>query len=63
MRWDFFYDESGRPIVGLVRRLLRIRRRRDHIRQGTYFFFNDWDRYQQFGILLFARYDGAEDTP
>lgn len=62
MRWDFFYDESGRPIVGLVRRLLRIRRERDHIRQGTYFFFNDWDRYQQFGILLFARYDGARYT-
>lgn len=62
MRWDFFYDESGRPIVGLVRRLLRIRRQRDHIRQGTYFFFNDWDRYQQFGILLFARYDGARYT-
>ncbi|TFV44558.1 alpha-amylase family glycosyl hydrolase [Bradyrhizobium niftali] len=62
MRWDFFYDESGRPIVSLVRRLLRIRRQRDHIRQGTYFFFNDWDRYQQFGILLFARYDGARYT-
>lgn len=62
MRWDFFYDESGRPIVSLVRRLLRIRRRRDHIRQGTYFFFNDWDRYQQFGILLFARYDGVRYT-
>jgi 1,4-alpha-glucan branching enzyme len=62
MRWDFFYDESGRPIVSLVRRLLRIRRQRDHIRQGTYFFFNDWDRYQQFGLLLFARYDGARYT-
>lgn len=62
MRWDFFYDELGRPIVSLVRRLLRIRRQRDHIRQGTYFFFNDWDRYQQFGILLFARHDGAQYT-
>lgn len=62
MRWDFFYDESGRPIVSLIRRLLRIRRERDHIRQGTYFFFNDWDRYQQFGVLLFARYAGAQYT-
>ena len=62
MRWDFFYDESGRPIVSLIRRLLRIRRQRDHIRQGTYFFFNDWDRYQQFGVLLFARYAGAQYT-
>jgi maltooligosyltrehalose trehalohydrolase len=62
MRWDFFYDDSGRPIVSLVRNLLRIRRQRDHIRQGTYFFFNDWDRYQQFGVLLFARYDGGGYT-
>jgi maltooligosyltrehalose trehalohydrolase len=62
LRWDFFYDDSGRPIVGLVRRLLRIRRQKDHIRRGTYFFFNDWDRYQQLGILLFARYDGARYT-
>lgn len=62
MRWDFFYDDSGRPIVSLVRKLLRIRRQRDHIRQGTYFFFNDWDRYQQFGVLLYARYDGSRYT-
>ncbi|EHR00320.1 alpha-amylase family glycosyl hydrolase [Bradyrhizobium sp. WSM471] len=62
MRWDFFYDESGRPIVSLVRKLLRIRRQRDHMRQGTYFFFNDWNRYQQFGVLLFARYAGAHYT-
>jgi maltooligosyltrehalose trehalohydrolase len=62
LRWDFFYDESGQPIVSLVRRLLRIRRQRDHIRRGTYFFFNDWDRYQQFGLLLFARYDGGRYT-
>jgi maltooligosyltrehalose trehalohydrolase len=62
LRWDFFYDDSGRPIVNLVRKLLRIRRQRDYIRRGTYFFFNDWDRYQQFGILLFARCDGGRYT-
>jgi len=62
LRWDFFYDDSGQSIVNLVRRLLRIRRQRDHIRRGTYFFFNDWDRYQHLGILLFARYDGGRYT-
>ena len=62
LRWDFFYDDSGQPIVKLVRGLLRIRRQRDHIRRGTYFFFNDWDRYQHLGILLFARYDGGRYT-
>jgi len=62
LRWDFFYDDSGRPVVSLVRKLLSIRRQRDHIRRGTYFFFNDWDRYQNRGVLLFARYEGARYT-
>lgn len=62
LRWDFFYDDSGRPIVSLIRKLLRIRRLRHHIRRGTFFFFNDWDRYQRLGVLLFARYDGIRYT-
>ena len=62
LRWDFFYGGSGQSIVGLVRKPLRIRHLRDHIRRGTYFFFNDWDRYQPLGILLFARYDGGRYT-
>jgi 1,4-alpha-glucan branching enzyme len=62
LRWDYFYDDSGQAIVTLVRKLLRIRRQRGHIRHGTYFFFNDWDRYQRLGILLYARYDDAQYT-
>jgi maltooligosyltrehalose trehalohydrolase len=62
LRWDYFYDGAGQPIVRLIRKLLRIRRQHDHLRRGTYFFFNDWDRYQRFGVLLFARYDGAAYT-
>jgi maltooligosyltrehalose trehalohydrolase len=62
LRWDYFYDGAGQPIVGLVRKLLRIRRDRSHIRRGSYFFFNDWDRYQRLGILLFARYDNTQYT-
>ena len=62
MRWDFFYDALGQQLVGLTRKLLRIRRARDHIRHGNYFFFNDWERYQQAGVLLFARYDGPNYT-
>jgi hypothetical protein len=45
-----------------VRRLLRIRRERSQIRRGNYFFFNDWERYQRRGVLLFARYEGARYT-
>jgi maltooligosyltrehalose trehalohydrolase len=62
LRWDFFYDGAGRSIVTLVRKLLRIRRQRAQIRRGTYFFFNDWDRYQRRGVLMFARYAGDAYT-
>jgi maltooligosyltrehalose trehalohydrolase len=62
LRWDYFYDGSGQRIVGLVRKLLRIRRERSQIRHGTYFFFNEWERYQSLGLLLFARYEGAQYT-
>ena len=62
LRWDFFYDDVGRQLVTLVRRLLRIRQERQHVRQGTYFFFNHWDRYLSRGVLLYARYSGSQYT-
>ena len=58
LRWDFFYDAFGQQLVRLVRTLLRIRRDRPHIRHGAFYFFNNWNRYQQDGVLLFARFDG-----
>src|SRR5439155_13543061 len=54
LRWDFFYDVPGQRLVQLVRKLLRIRQNRAHLRRGAYFFFNDWDRYLRAGVLLFA---------
>jgi maltooligosyltrehalose trehalohydrolase len=62
LRWDYFYDGSGQPIVNLVRKLLRIRHERAHIRRGNYYLFNDWERYQGRGVLMFARYEGARYT-
>jgi 1,4-alpha-glucan branching enzyme len=62
LRWDYFYDGSGQPIIALVRKLLHIRRTRAHIRRGLYFFFNDWERYQRRGVLLFARYEDSQYT-
>jgi len=60
MRWELFYDTPGQQVSRLVRKLCRIRRNREHIRSGQYYFFNDWERYQSKGLLLFARYrDGA----
>ena len=57
VRWDDFYDEAGRGTVSLVRKLLKLRRTSPQLRAGAHFFFNDWSRYQQQGLLLFARYD------
>ena len=62
LRWDFFYDGPGQDVIALVRKLLRIRKTRAQIRRGAYFFFNDWDRYQARGVLMFARYDGPQYT-
>ena len=62
LRWDFFYDAFGQGLVKLVRKLLRIRKNRPHLRRGAYFFFNDWDRYLSKGLLLFARYNGSAYT-
>ena len=42
--------------------MLRIRRSRSHIRNGTHYFFNDPDRYQSRGVLMFARYSNASYT-
>lgn len=58
LRWDLFYDDPGKAIVRLARSLLRIRNLRAHLRSGSYFFFNNWERYQQYGVLLYARYNG-----
>jgi hypothetical protein len=62
LRWDYFYDGAGRATVALIRNLLRIRNGRDHIRRGAFFFFNNWERYQSLGLLLFARYEAARYT-
>ena len=62
LRWDFFYDDSGPAHRQPRSQVARLRRLRQHIRSGTYFFFNDWDRYQRVGVLLFARYDGVRYT-
>jgi maltooligosyltrehalose trehalohydrolase len=62
VRWDYFYDDAGREIVRLVRRLTRIRHARSHIRRGKFFFFNDWERYQRLGLLLFSRSDETQYT-
>ena len=62
LRWGIFYDTPGQKLVQLVRKLLRIRLNRSQLRRGAYYFFNDWNRYLDKGVLLFARYNGPEYT-
>jgi glycosidase len=59
MPWELFYDEEGRSILHLCRLLGRLRRANPQLRTGEYFFYNDWDRYQSKGVLLFSRSEGA----
>jgi maltooligosyltrehalose trehalohydrolase len=53
--WELFYDEYGRGILSLVRKLTRIRHGNSEFQHGDYFFYNDWSRYQSAGALLFSR--------
>jgi maltooligosyltrehalose trehalohydrolase len=62
MRWDYFYDQPGRALISLVRRLVALRRRLPQLQTGEHYFFDSWDRYQSKGLLLFARYLGARYT-
>jgi glycosidase len=43
--------------LGLVRKLLSVRKANAHFRTGDHFFYNHWDRYQSKGVLLFSRSD------
>jgi maltooligosyltrehalose trehalohydrolase len=55
MPWELFYDRQGRSVLSLVRRLTRVRRARAELQHGDYYFYNDWERYQSHGVLLFSR--------
>jgi len=58
VRWDYFYDGIGRAVISLVRKLARLRRTGPQFQSGDHFFYNDWERYQSRGLMLFSRSDG-----
>jgi maltooligosyltrehalose trehalohydrolase len=62
VRWDYFYDPLGKALVGLVRKLVRLRRRLPQIRQGGRYFYNHYDRYQSRDLLVFSRRLGNDFT-
>lgn len=58
VRWDYFYDPIGKAMVGLTRRLIRLRQKSPELRGGQHYFYNHFDRYQSKGVLLFSRQFG-----
>ena len=57
VRWDYFYDDAGQQLIRLMRKLLALRNSSAHFRGGEHFFYNEWDRYQSKGVMLFSRYN------
>lgn len=62
VRWDYFYDDVGKSTIRLIRRLLTLRRQLSELREGDYYFYNDWAHYQSHGILLFSRSTASHFT-
>jgi hypothetical protein len=62
VRWDYFYDPVGQALVGLVRKLTRLRRGLPQLRQGDHYFYNHHDRYQSGNVLVFSRRLGNNFT-
>jgi 1,4-alpha-glucan branching enzyme len=58
VRWDYFYDQSGKSIISLVRNLIKIRRKNPQLRQGEAYFYNDQTNLQNKGVILFHRVGG-----
>ena len=60
MPWELFYDDYGRGILRLVRKLTAIRRTHAQFTSGSHYFHNDWNTYQSKGALLFSRYNAQK---
>ena len=60
VRWEFFYQDPGRGLIRLYRRLLALRNQWSLFRRGDYYFHNDWGQWQGRGLLLFSRSEGGD---
>ena len=56
VRWERFYDDMGKSMIWLFRRLIALRRDEPVFRHGSYYFFNNWDHHQWRGLVLFERH-------
>ncbi len=55
MRWNYFYDNDGRPIIRLVRKLTKIRRGGEQFTDGSHYFYNDDTNFNSKGLMAFSR--------
>lgn len=59
VRWNYFYDNDGRPIIRLLRKLTRIRRGGAQFTDGQHYFYNDYNNFNSRGLLAFSRQVGS----
>jgi 1,4-alpha-glucan branching enzyme len=62
VRWERFYDNVGKSMIRLFRRVIALRRQEPVFRRGNYYFHNNWDQHQSRGLLLFERHDANTHT-
>ena len=59
VRWNYFYDNDGRPIINLIRKLTKIRRGGAQFTDGSHYFYNDYANFNSKGLLAFSRQLGG----
>ena len=59
VRWNYFYDNDGRPIINLIRKLTQIRRGGAQFTDGSHYFYNDYVNFNSKGLLAFSRQFGG----
>ncbi len=59
VRWNYFYDTDGQPIIRLVRKLTKIRRAGSQFTDGQHCFYNDDNNFNSKGLLAFSRQLGS----
>jgi len=55
VRWNYFYDDDGRGIIRLVRKLTKIRQGGAQFSDGAHYFYNDYDNFNSKGLMAFSR--------
>ena len=55
VRWNYFYDYDGQPIIRLVRKLTKIRGGGAQFTDGAHLYYNDDANFNFKGLLAFSR--------